>query len=179
MAVTVGHKIYIFNESNTFEYDPLNDRYAPRANAPVARGWATCALVKVGMEDRIYIIGGLDSAFSDATNTNYYYLPASNKWIGPCASAPYRAYGVTRDNPVWKNRIYFGFGHAKPDLFFKDVYIYDPENDNWAGPLDRARFERDGVACAVADGSLYVIGGRSEPNDATAFGLPHNERLEL
>ncbi len=179
MAVTVGSNIYIFNESYTFEYDPVNDRYASRANAPLARRWATCAHVKVVTEDRIHVIGGWDSAASDATNVNYYYVPASNKWVGPCALAPYRAYGVTRDNPVWKNRICFGFGHKNPDLFFRDVYVYDPEIDNWAAPLDKAHFERDGVACAVADGSLYVVGGRSEPNDAKAFGLTHNERLEL
>lgn len=179
MAVTVGYKIYIFYGGFTFEYDPVHDRYARRANAPLKRSWATCAHVKVATEDRIYIIGGFDSAFSNATNMNYYYMPASNKWIGPCALAPYRAYGVTRDNPVWKNRIYFGFGHKNPDLFYRDIHAYDPENDNWEGPLSKARFERDGVGCAVVDGSLYVVGGRSEPNDFSAFGLTCNEQLEL
>jgi N-acetylneuraminic acid mutarotase len=179
MTVTVGSKIYIFSEAFTFEYDPVNNLYARRANAPLARRWATCAHVKAGTEDRIHIIGGFDSAVSDATDANHCYLPASDTWIGPRLSAPYRAYGVTRDNPVWKNKIYFGFGHRNPDLFYSDIYAFDPENDNWSNPLGKAFFERDGVACAVADGSLYVIGGRSEPNDATAFGLTHNERLEL
>jgi hypothetical protein len=179
MAVTVGSKIYVFNEGFTFEYDPVKDRYARRANAPVARRWATCAHVKAAMEDRIHIVGGWDSVVSDATDVNYYYLPTSDKWIGPRAPAPYRAYGVTRDNPVWENRIYFGFGHRSPDLFYSDIYVYSPEKDSWAGPLGEAHFERDGVACAVVDGMIYVIGGRSEPNDAVAFGLTCNERFDL
>ena len=179
MAVTVRSKIYIFNEAFTFEYDPDNDSYAPRANAPLPRRWATCACIKAGPEDRIHIIGGFDSTISDATDANYYYVPVSDTWIGPRASAPYRAYGVTRDNPVWKNKIYFGFGHRNPDLFYREIYAYDPENDNWSNPLGKASFERDGVACAVLDDSIYVIGGRSEPNDPVAFGLTCNERFDL
>ena len=179
MAVTVGAKIFLFNEAFTFEYDPASGRYSRRANAPLARRWSTCAYVKAGSEDRIYIIGGFDSSTSNATDANYYYLPASDIWCGPRTSAPYRAYGVTRDNPVWKNKIYFGFGHTDPDKFYGDLYAYDPENDNWSNALGKAHFERDGVACAVIDDSIYVIGGRSEPNDSVAFGLTHNERFDL
>jgi N-acetylneuraminic acid mutarotase len=87
--------------------------------------------------------------------------------------------GMTRDNPVWENKIYFGFGHRKPDTFYRDIYAYDPEEDTWTRPLPKASFARDGVACAVVGNGLYVIGGRSEPDDALAFGLPYNERFEL
>jgi len=178
MAVTVDQRIFIFNETLTFEFDPSSDNYSLRAKAPLARRWATCAHVKTAGEDRVYIIGGYDSAVSDATDANYYYLPSSDKWVGPCASAPYPAYGVLRENPSWRGRIFFGFGHRNPNLFFRDVYMFDPEGNSWA-VLPRASYERDGVGCAVVDGALYVIGGRTEPNEEKAFGLTHNERLEL
>lgn len=179
MAVTVGSEIYLFNEHSTFAYDPVRDRYETRADAPLARRWATCACVSVSGEERIHIIGGWDLSLSDATDVNYYYLPTDDAWIGPCSPAPYRAYGATRDNPTWKNRILFGFGHRNPDLFFKDIYVYDPKGDSWDANAAKALFERDGVGCAITNDGLHVIGGRSEPNDATAFGLPYNERLQL
>lgn len=179
MAVTVQSMIYLFKEASTFEYDPSNDSYLRRANAPIPRRWATCACVKLGLENSVHIIGGFDSSVWRVTDANYCYLPKSDEWIGPRAPAPYRALGVTRDNPVWQGRIYFGFGHRKPDMFYNEMHIYDPEKDSWTGPLPRAIFPRDGVACAVVDDWLYVIGGRSEPNDSLAFGLTHNERLAL
>jgi hypothetical protein len=134
--------------------------------------------VKVGTEDRIYIIAGYDSKACDVTDVNYYYLPSLDKWVGPREVSPYRALGVTRDNPVWQDEVYFGFGHRKPDTFYRDMYAYNPLKDTWT-PLSKARFARDGVACAIVDDALYVIGGRNEPKDAIAYGVTYNERLEL
>jgi N-acetylneuraminic acid mutarotase len=179
MAATLGSKILLFYKSHTYEYDAAKDLYTRRANAPMARTWATCAVVKVGSEDRIYVIGGYDLAHGDATNANYYYVQSSDKWSEPQPPAPYCAYGVTRDNPVWMNTIYYGFGHKNhPNLFFSAMYSYDPTNAVWSR-LPTASHQRDGVACAVTGGVLYVVGGRNQPRDDLAFGLAHTEACAL
>ena len=118
MAVTVGSKIYLFFREQTYEYDPPTDQYTRKADSPIARTWATCAVVRIGTEDRIYIIGGSDPN-AIATDANYYYVPSTNKWSAPQARAPYCAYGVTRDNPVWMNMIYYGFGQRTQIDFSK------------------------------------------------------------
>ncbi len=176
MAATVESRILLFFRNLTFEYDPGKDRYTPKTEAPIARTWASCALVKVGSEDRIYIIGGDDLGRGDGTNANFYYAPSSDRWSEPQPSAPYSAYGVTRDNPVWMNTIYYGFGHKNPDQFFKDMYAYDPIIAKWS-KLPIASHERDGVACAITDGVLYVVGGRNIPHDL--YGLTCCEALTL
>ena len=176
MVATVGSSIYLFFRRKTFEYDIEKDQYVQRKDAPISRTWATCAVARVESEDRIYLIGGHDSSRSDATSANYYYLPSRDEWSDPQSPAPYSAYGVTRDNPVWMNRIYYGFGHKNPDLFFKELYSYDPVTSEWSR-LPTASHERDGVACAIINGVLFVVGGRNVPNNQ--YGLTYCEALTL
>ena len=176
MVATVGSRTYLFFGKSTYEYDPATDQYTPKTEAPLARTWATCAAVRVRNEDRIYIIGGHDTNLDDGTNVNYYYKQSSDKWSDPQPPAPYSAYGVTRDNPVWRGIIYYGFGHKNPDQFFKEMYSYNPENAEWS-KLPTASHERDGVACAISNGTLYVMGGRNQPKDQ--FGLTYCETLTL
>jgi N-acetylneuraminic acid mutarotase len=176
MAATVGSRIYLFFRDLTYEYNPESDEYTQRSRAPIPRTWATCATVRVESEDRVYIIGGHDSSKGDGTNANYYYVPSSDSWSTPQPNAPYSAYGVTRDNPVWKNIIYYGFGHKNPDQFFKQMYAYDPTTTEWS-KLPAASYERDGVACAIINGTLHVVGGRNKP--INQFGLTYCETLTL
>lgn len=176
MAAAVGTRIYLFFGRAAYEYDAGNDRYIQRMNAPTSRTWATCATVRVENEDRIYVIGGHDNSRGDATNANFYYTPSRDEWSEPQPPAPYSAYGVTRDNPVWMNRIYYGFGHKNPDKFFKEMYSYDPISSEWSR-LPPASHERDGVACGMIGEALYVIGGRNIPNNQ--FGLTYCEALVL
>jgi len=176
MAATVGSRIYLFFRDLTYEYNPESDEYTQRANSPIPRTWATCATVRVGGEDRVYVIGGHDSSKGDGTDANYYYVPSLDSWSTPQPNAPYSAYGVTRDNPVWKNIIYYGFGHKNPDQFFKQMYAYDPATTEWS-KLPVASYERDGVACAIINGALYVVGGRNKP--VNQFGLTYCETLTL
>lgn len=176
MVATVGSRIYVFFRNSTYEYDPTIDQYTPKMEAPLARTWATCAVVRVGGEDRIYVIGGHDAGRGDGTNVNYYYKPSTDKWSDPQPPAPYSAYGVTRDNPVWMGNIYYGFGHKNPDQFYKEMYAYNPETAEWS-KLPTASHERDGVACAISKGTLYIVGGRNQPKDQ--FGLTYCETLTL
>ena len=179
MAVTVHSEIYLFYRNAVYAYDPDRDEYTKKRNPPVPRSWATCAAVDVDGEARIYLIGGYDFHLEDGTNANYYYKPSADRWSSHQAPAPYSAYGVTRDNPVWKNLIYYGFGHTKqPNRFFKYMYTFDPTSNGWL-ELSIASHERDGISCAILDGRLFVVGGRNHPDDEVAFGLQYNESLTL
>ena len=176
MASTVEPSIYLFFGKATFEYDIGKDQYIQRKDAPISRTWATCAVVRVENEDRIYLIGGHDNSRGDATNANYYYSPSRDEWSDLQSPAPYSAYGVTRDNSAWMNHIYYGFGHKNPDQFFKEIYSYDPISCEWSR-LPPASHKRDGVACGIIDGVLFVVGGRNVPNNQ--FGLTYCETLTL
>ena len=176
MAITVGTEIYLFCYGSAYQYDPSTDTYTALTNLPTGYSltWATCAYVNVGGEDRIYLIGGYNyGAGGGGTNAVMYYRPANNDWVQPSTTAPYAAYGTTRDNPVIGGKIYYGYGNsAGSSFFYSSMYAYDPAANTWT-QLTSGTYPRDGVACGVVNGKLYVIGGRNvEPNP---FGTDYNE----
>ena len=157
MAVTVGNYVYLFLHQSSYRYDPSSDTYTALTNVPVSVEWGTCAYVNVGGEDRIYILGGEPGNY----NTVYYYRPAYNDWTLVSTNTPYPAYGVIRDDPVINGKIYYGYGNSQSSSFFyASMYAYDPVANTWSQLLATGQHPRDGVACGVVNGSLYVIGGR-------------------
>ena len=176
MAVTVGSKIYLFCYQYAYQYDPSTDTYTALTNLPTGYSltWGTCAYVNVGGEDRIYIIGGYNYAVGGGgTNVVLYYRPANNDWTQPATSAPYAAYGTTRDNPVINGKIYYGYGNSQTSAFFyASMYAYDPAAGTWT-QLTSGIYPRDGGANGVVNGKLYVIGGREV--EGGPYGVNYNE----
>jgi hypothetical protein len=173
MGVRYGNTIQLFYKNLHYEYDPATDTYTSKANVPAALTWGTCAYVNVGGEDRIYIIGGYDYGTGGGTNTVYYYRPAYNDWTTVSTTAPYAAYGTTRDNPVIGGKIYYGYGNSQTSSFFyASMYAYDPATNTWT-MLQSGTYPRDGVACGVVNGKLYVIGGRNV--EGGPYGTNYNE----
>jgi hypothetical protein len=176
MAVTVGTKIHLFCYQYAYQYDPSADTYTALTNLPTGYSltWATCAYVNVGGEDRIYLIGGYNyGAGGGGTNAVMYYRPANNDWVQPSTTAPYAAYGTTRDNPVIGGKIYYGYGNsAGSSFFYASMYAYDPATNTWT-QLTSGTYPRDGMACGVVNGKLYVIGGRNV--ESGPFGTDYNE----
>jgi hypothetical protein len=173
MAVTVGTKIYVFSLQYAYRYDPSSDTYVQLTNMPGRRTWGTCAYVNVGGEDRIYIIGGYNWDTGQGTDTVYYYRIANNDWTLVSTPAPYMAYGTTRDNPVIDGKIYYGYGNSQTSsVFYAYMYAYDPAANTWT-QLQSGTHPRDGVACGIVNGKLYVIGGRDV--EGGPFGVNYNE----
>ncbi len=157
MGVRYKNKIYLFFHNANTEYDPVRDKYIPRANIPTIRKWGVCGLV----QDKIYIIGGASATTpGGATDANECYDPNSDSWTTK-SPAPIVRYGTTIENPVIDGKIYVTHGHNAG--FFASNYAYDPLNDSWERKSS-AQFPRDGVGCGVINGKLYVAGGRDKVN---------------
>lgn len=52
MAAAYRDKIYVFNYSDTYEYNPKNDTWTKKANIPTPKTGGTARLV----DDKIYIL---------------------------------------------------------------------------------------------------------------------------
>lgn len=52
MAAAYRDKIYVFNNSDTYEYNPKNDTWTKKANIPTPKTGGTARLV----DDKIYIL---------------------------------------------------------------------------------------------------------------------------
>ena len=181
MAVTVGSKIYLFRYQYVYEFDPAGNgglgTYTAKTAPPSSarKKWANCAYVNVGGQDRIYIIGGSTSS-EVYTDTNYYYMPRSNTWSAAQATAPYNAHGVTRDNPVYNGKIYYGLGYNAS--FYSCLFYYNPSTNIWSTQLASSGHPRDGQACGFVGDTLYCVGGRDNPNGSNPHGVGYNEAYE-
>ena len=179
MAVTVGSSIYVFggwNGTGAYSYNPSTDSYAQLANIPFITRWGTCAYVNVNGQDRIYIMGGFSYVTGDGVNTMYYYRPAYNDWTY-AGTTPYPAYGTLRDDPVINGLIYYGYGQ-KSGVYFSNLYSYNPNTASWSSALPQGAYPRDGVACGVINGDLYVVGGRNSSPSGGVPGLNYNEQFD-
>lgn len=167
-AITVGDYIYLFLNVYCYQYDPSDDSYTRMADCPDNPTWATYAYVNVGGEDRIYVIGG----YGGGTACNYYYRPDFDDWSAQQAAVPISTYGATRDNPVIDGKIYLAGGYN----FYTDIYAFNPTNNTWSDALFPLTYARDGVACGVVNGKLYVMGGRNLTT--SPVGLSYNEEFD-
>lgn len=182
-AITVGDYIYLFYGSTVYRFDPSGNggagSYTSRTNAPVSRYWGCVAYVNVGGEDRIYHMGGSTGGWPPTfSTTNYYFRPDSNDWSSAQAAVPYESHGVNRDNPVYNGKIYYGLGwNYYTTLFTPYIYEYDPTSNTWSAPIAITTHERDGHACGVIDGMLYLAGGRDQTS--SPYGLDYLDAVDL
>jgi N-acetylneuraminic acid mutarotase len=169
MAVAYGSTIQLFYHSLHYEYNPATDTYVVKASMPSpTRRWATVATVG----NRIFVIGGFyDSGRTwGPSNVNAAYDPSTDSWAVK-ASVPTSKFGATRENPVINGKIIVT--HGLGDYGFRaDNYVYDPASDSWQQQASAAH-ARDGVACGVINGKLYVVGGRADFTGP--YGLRYTE----
>jgi len=81
MAAAYRDKIYVFNYSDTYEYDPRNDIWIKKANIPTKKTGGTARLV----DDKIYILStverpGNPSTAPIANMKLYVYDPIRDTW---------------------------------------------------------------------------------------------------
>lgn len=173
MGVSDGSKIHLFYKSYHYEYDPVADTYTRiLPDVPYPRTWSTCAFVG----GNIYLIGGYTDVIGSegGTSENQMWNMTTKSWEikQPC---PRSRYGSTRENPVINGKIYATHGWNNY-WFYTATYVYDPLSDSWE-KKGSANHPRDGVACGVINGKLYVVGGRNVPSPGT-FGLIWNEEYD-
>ena len=170
MGVRFGDKIHLFYRDFHYEYDPALDTYTLKAPPPIPVSWGTCAVVG----QKIYLIGGFNLGDFAGTNYNQVLDPAGNSGYGTWEQKtplPVSIYGATRENPVIDGNIYVTHGWNW-DKFYTSTYKYNVATDIWE-QKGFANHPRDGVACGVINGNLYVVGGRDR--DPEPIGVNYHE----
>ncbi len=174
MAASAGGKLYViggeFDGAGTgrpevylntvYELDPRAGAWTQRAPMPTNRSGGATAVV----DGKIYVAGGRPPRGSDFA----VYDPASNRWTVLPDLLTQRnhlgAGGIGGKVYAAGGRFGAGFNSERTAA----LEIYDPAVNRWiaGAPLPAPR---GGVASAVANGCLFIIGG--EGNYADARGL--------
>lgn len=153
MVISFGIRT-VTQHANVFVYDPAADQWQEVAPLPTA--YAGMAVVGVG--DKLYAFGGIDSD-GNGSNRTYIYHPATNQWQ---QGAPLP--GVSRyfaRAAFFAGKIYLVGGY--PDM--ATVLIYDPATNRWQnGPALQHGRHSFGLA-AAPDGYLYAVGGAADTTD--------------
>lgn len=132
-------------------YDPETDTWSDRAPMPQAQSYAGSAV----LNNRLYVIGG-QSPGGNSAPLLQAYDPAEDRWE-VLQSFP-RGLGYLTA-VAHRGKIYaIGGLNVDTDDNSKDVYIYDPTEDEWtkSAPLNEVRNRH---VSEVVDNELYVIGG--------------------
>jgi len=144
-------KIYAFGGGNAQSgekkvaqmYDPMNDTWTPIASHPLPRQYLTAEAVN----GKIYTFGG-----NRKGNLTHEYDPITDNWTEKSSMQ------VMIDSPnsvVVNGKIFVAGGDNS-----KAVWMYDPLDDVWQGPLDyEIPTPRALAATAQVNGKIYVIGG--------------------
>jgi N-acetylneuraminic acid mutarotase len=112
----------------------------------------------VVLEDKIYIIGGVDLLEGGKTDIVRVFDIKSNQWsIAPPLPIPLDHVGVSTDG----SRIYVVGGFAAGDMARRPsdrLFIYDPIQNNWqeGTPMPTAR---GALTADFINGVLYAVGG--------------------
>jgi N-acetylneuraminic acid mutarotase len=166
--------------AETWEYDPANDTWRPRAPMPTARGSGVAAVVG----GKIYVIGGAgpvpgapDPALRPRQAQRSLavveeYDPATDTWR---ARAPMPTPCNHMGGEAVNGKIYVIGGRLSGAFIIgypgniNLVQAYDPATDSWAtrAPMPTAR---SGLNTAMANGIIYAAGGEvQDEKSLTAF----------
>jgi N-acetylneuraminic acid mutarotase len=167
MAAAANGKLYVMGGWRVFgeqasdavhEYDPETQRWASRARMPVAR--AAGAAASDG--STIYVVGGigLDSIVGLA------YDVRSDSWgrIAELEEPREHLAAVYAPN----GRIYAIGGRWSDRGNVATVEEYDPETNTWTKRADMPT-ARGGLAAAVLDDGIHVVGGESFGGGSRTF----------
>ena len=164
-AVTYGDKIYLFGGSSSpmmfvpskyyysdvYVFDPAALTFTAGASMLISRNMAFAGVVG----DKIYVIGGVESAGATSNNT---YSTSSNSWAKSTEMPEKRGghSGAVLEKAVANCNVYIIGGHAK-----SSVLAYSTITNTWAKATATA-IGRNVPHIAVAKASpesIYVIGG--------------------
>lgn len=161
-AVTVDGRIYVFDNSNTEQYEPKTDTWTQKTPMPTPRHFFAVATY----QNKIYCIGGWISP-GVYTNVNEVYNPTTDSWETK-TPMPTRRTGL--DANTVNDKIFLIGGRIEDNettVFLNDVY--DPVTDSWTQKAPSI-YAVTSYASAALDGKIYVIGGQSDFVYGTSLG---------
>ncbi|MBD3161749.1 MAG: hypothetical protein GF346_05750 [Candidatus Eisenbacteria bacterium] len=145
-------------------YDPATDTWATAAPLPTSR-WG--AMVAVGDDGRIYVIGGCTGDISSFTTTsaNEVYDPATDTWSGLAPMPQDRGWGGCA---ALEGVIYVFGGFTREGWQTLDVVeTYDPVTDSWSSESPMP-LQRDTIVYATLGGLAYAMTGCTDQDPLTA-----------
>jgi len=161
-ANVVNGKIYVIGglttnysgdtTSVTEVYDPATDTWTRGTPIPTpAYSYASAVL-----DNKIYVIGRYTQIYDTETDTWSYGATLPTNVTSAAAGA---TTGVFAPKRIYVFGGITGYGPVEPN-YINLTQVYDPETDTWTAAA-AMRDSRAGVAVAVIDDELFVIGGSS------------------
>ena len=175
MAATNYTDAFIYYDQLFYRYNYVSQTYTQLANGRVSTDWGE--LVYVPTENSIYEIGGTYALGSAGSNPVYKYYINNNSWSNIITRTPYFAFGHTRENTLWRDRIYYGFGQDPAGTFHDQLFYFNLTTQSWSNQVGRGMHPRDGVGASIIGNTLYVVGGRDTTSGT--HGLLYNEAFDL
>lgn len=176
-ANVIGNEIYVIEGgafSDLFDFDiytPANDTWSSPASIG---GSLNVGYVSTVLDDKIYVLGGIDY-LSDGS-TGYVYDPQTGSWgQGPCAEMAVAGGGAVSTTGIFApKRLYLvgvqpGGATSAASLF--PTQAYDPSTNSWTtgAPMPTGRND---FGVANINDSLYFIGGYTF-NSSPSWGLTY------
>jgi N-acetylneuraminic acid mutarotase len=154
-------------------YDPTTGKWSLAAPLPVARDH----LGAIGVDGKIYIVGGRTGATVDNTALTDMYDPATDKWTAMAPMPTKRSAGAIM---FYKGRILFVGGECKNPqtrATFDENEAYDPKTNTWTKLANHPTGAHAAGWAAVGDNAYFFSGnagcGGDKPSTAIyAFRLP-------
>ena len=153
-AQVVDAKIYVVGGASTYVYDPENDSWTLKEQAPVSHPWPFV------VDNKILVTGEFSPLGGSQVEKVFVYNAQTDSWSGGASistAVVEGAVGATAGVKAPKNVYVLGLIVEAP-LPTVVNQVYDPKSDTWATattmPTNRSDF---GVA--VVNDILYVIGG--------------------
>jgi N-acetylneuraminic acid mutarotase len=137
------------------EYDPLTDIWIRKDDIPNAITFGASA----ASGNKIYLISGAATPFSQAKNTVYAYDPGTDTLESKMEIPTPRILPATA---VVDGKIYvIGGSLSATSVPVTTVELYDPETNSWTERADMIT-ARYGLSASVVDGKIYAIGGTTD-----------------
>ena len=143
-------------------YDPLTERWEPRADMPTKRGWINVAVV----DGKIYVIGGyilleqgLGLDVDRFSRRIEEYNPKTNSWrrLPDMPTFKYAFSSVVVDNEIYTIG---GYDLDNRDAYLDLVEVYNPIFNRWRPSVPMLTPKM--TVAAVANGTIYLLGGSGD-----------------
>jgi N-acetylneuraminic acid mutarotase len=151
-------RIYVFSGgsdsqaySSVHGYNPLTNTWATFANIPTPRVMAASA----NLNGTIYVVGGINTGFSNGLNTVEAYQPSTNTWssIAPLPVTTSESAAAAANGKVYV------FGGYQPNInnTLMSTYEFTPPS-TWTQKANMPGPARTIGAARACNGKIYVIG---------------------
>ncbi|MCW3999181.1 MAG: hypothetical protein NWE93_02970 [Candidatus Bathyarchaeota archaeon] len=154
------------------EYNPATDTWRTRASMPTPRSGFAIAVYS----NRLYVFGG--TLGNGYVGNSEVYDPQANSWQTvasmPTPRADLCACVVGDKIYLIGGKCYSSISpyYVETDL----IEVYDPATDTWSTASSMPTAVQ-GCASAVADGSIYVLGGSRQPAASSEAAVVSNNQV--